>query len=162
MKRLIAGAALAAISFALAGCGDYIRGIPGELALSEGFWGWEEGAGCEGLAHAVLIEGETISFLEDGEVTQRARLTSRELGYSEREPGVRHRLETISWTYALYDENRAVIWRRDEFHISYVSFGLRWLNHWRRWETEPGGDRYAPVEDFPTRRNKLVPCEAAE
>lgn len=135
---------------------------PGKLALSEGYWGWEEGADCEGLAHAVIIESETISFLENGETIQRACLTSRELGYAKHSPGPRHRLETIEWVYGLYDENRVVIWRREEFYIRYVSFGIRWLKHWRRWETEPGGDRYEQVSDFPTRRNKLVPCQAGD
>lgn len=134
-----------------------------DAALAEGDWGWQDGKGCKGLKDVWRVEGEVMTVFTDGEVTEKRRISSRELEFSNRysDPNKNGRLEGTVWVTGRIDkETGETVWLREYFSVSYTSVqGFKALIYGHGRESR-GGD-FRKVDTGRRRGERLKPCAMA-
>ena len=63
----------------LAGCGMQGPNEQREWLMHDGVWGWQKGAGCDGLSDAWVVQGKWIEMYKDGKRVDRAMLERRSI-----------------------------------------------------------------------------------
>ncbi|GGY36813.1 hypothetical protein [Parvularcula lutaonensis] len=120
----------------LAACGGEATGDRAYLD-SEGLWGWQNGAGCEGLKDAVEVDGKRIVFFEDGRRVGRAKLVERTYDTDDDGSGMgTGRVMFATWTFIAPDPRAP----------------SDLVRHAMRFEVERDGDRITRLRAVDTRR----------
>jgi hypothetical protein len=139
-----------------ASCGDW---QPELTVIADGDWGWEQGAGCEGMRDVIRTEGDTLTIYRNGEAVETARLENRE-ALIQYEPQDVDEVYGTVWTYVGKDpENPSRQARiRDSFDVSYWMANVSYLTLMERNVMRGPEPEWIELENDPRLRQRLSQC----
>ena len=145
---------------ALAGCGEDLS----KAVTASGDWGWNEGAGCEGLQDALRIEDGWITFYQSGQPVSRGKIVFRQAGNRTAVSTGVGRVNGATWRYVrpdLEDPSKLVLYE-DRFSVSLFNAKLTSLILDQRWKRVDEGQDLFRMDDDPRIGNRLARCPTEE